>query len=243
MACNEALNTQALFDAVLEGEEAREAERHIEGCAECRRQIDALESIRAGMRTPATYQTADDALRARISAALDLETTKVVPMRRSRGFWMGALNGSLVTAAAAAVAFFLMMTPEVDELVGGVASAHIRSLVGNHLVDVATADPSVAGAWMKAHGGLSFAAKVPADYQLVGARADYLYESNAATLVYRVGNHVVNVFAWPDSEDDDLPKSARTEQGYNIVFWKRGKMVFCAISNLPVAELEKIKIV
>jgi anti-sigma factor RsiW len=246
MACNESLTTQSLFDGALDGEAAREAERHVAGCADCRRQIEALESIRAGLRTPSTYQAADTALRERISAALDLETTNVVPLRRQRrGFWLGAMNGSLVTAAAAAAAFFFLLSPqmsEMNELLDGVASAHIRSQVGNHLVDVATADPATAGVWMKSHGGLSFAAMVPAGYQLVGAREDYLYGANADALVYRVGHHVVNVFAWATDDDDDMPASA-SANGYNIVFWKRGKVVFCAISNLPVAELEKIKIV
>jgi anti-sigma factor RsiW len=242
MACNEALTTQALFDGALEGDAAREAERHIESCPDCARQMAELEAIRSAMRTPSAYRAADDALRARISAALDLEATNVVPFRQRRGFWLGALNGSLVTAAAAAVAFFFLMAPETGELASDVAQAHIRSLIGDHLVDVRTSSPRVAESWMRAHGGLAFAADVPNEYRLVGAREDYLYESNAPAAVYRVGRHVVNVFAWWADEDADIPATASVK-GYNIVFWKRGSVVYCAISNLPVEELEKIRIV
>jgi anti-sigma factor RsiW len=240
MACNEILNTQALFDGALEGEAARAAERHRDGCADCMRLWAEMESVRNAIRRSVPRHTADADLRARIAAALDAEEAgKVVRLGslRPRAFWLGALNGTLVTAAAAAVAFFFLMTPETDELVGDVTSAHIRSMVGNHLVDVSTDRPAVAASWLKSHAGLAFNVSPPKGAVLVGARADYVYEASAAVAVYRVHNRVVNVFAWTAREDEDLPKAA-TGPIYNIAFWKRGNVVFCAVGNLPVETLE-----
>jgi anti-sigma factor RsiW len=240
MACDEILNTQALFDGALEGEAARAAEKHRDGCVDCTRLWAEMESVRNAIRRSAPRHMADADLRARIAAALDAEETgKVVRLEpaRPRAFWLGALNGVLVTAAAAALAFFFLMAPETDEIVNDVTSAHIRSLVGNHLVDVSTDDPATAASWLKAHADLAFDTTPPKGAVLVGARADYVYEGSAAVAVYRIHNRVVNVFAWTAREEENLP-SAATGPLYNIAFWKRGNVIFCAVGNLPVETLE-----
>lgn len=244
MACTEALNTQSLFDGELEGEAARAAEQHAQTCAECSDLLSQLRATRSDIHVASLYYRADGALRARVAASLDAESragsrsTKRRVFSWPRPFWIGALSGGLATAAAAALAFLLLLPPEMDALVADVTTAHIRSLVGTHLVDVSTADPGTASEWLGSHAGLTFQTRAPAGYQLVGARADYLYGSNAAVAVYKRGRRVVNVFAWPEHEDEQLPASA-TANGYNIVFWKRGDIVFCAVSNLPAEDLKK----
>ncbi len=55
--------------------------------------------------------------------------------------------------------------------------------------------------------------------------------------VYRKGNHVVNVFAWATDEDQGLPDKA-SNAGYNIVFWRKGNVVYCAVSNLAMDDLK-----
>jgi anti-sigma factor RsiW len=244
MACSETLTTQSLFDGALEGEAARSAERHVETCAECKELLTELETTRRAIRAASLYRKADERLRARIAASLDAEShaTSRSATRRvfswPQPFWIGALSGGLATAAAAALAFLLLLPLETDALVADVTTAHIRSLVGSHLVDVSTADPGAASTWLRSHAGLTFRTGAPTGYQLIGVRADYLYGSNAAVAVYRRGRRVVNLFAWPEHEDEKLPVSA-TANGYNIVFWKHGDVVFCAVSNLPVEALQK----
>ncbi len=240
MACSERLNTQSLFDGALEGDAAQEAERHIETCAECRELFAQLQATRRAIGAAALYRKTDEKLRARVAASLDAASQPRA--RRSfswpRPFWIGAFSGGFVSAAAAGLAFLLLLPPETDALVADVTTAHIRSLVGTHLVDMSTTDPNTASAWLKSHAGLTFKTGAPLGYELVGARADYLYGSSAAVAVYRRGHRVVNVFAWPERENESLPRSA-SANGYNVVFWKRGDVVFCAVSNLPVEALQK----
>jgi anti-sigma factor RsiW len=242
MTCNEILNTQAWFDGELDDATAHAAEGHAASCAECRRLLDELGETRVLIRDQATYFRADTALRARIDAALDAEEQpNVLPFRRpGGGFWRGALSGGLAMAAAAALAFFVLSPPETDELVAEVTNAHVRSLVGAHLVDFASSDPKAVGGWISSHSAVAMSspASLPAGFRLIGARADYVYGSASAVSVFRRAGHVVNVFAWPEGEDETLPERA-TNKGYNIVFWKRGKMVFCAVSNISMAQLEE----
>lgn len=242
MACAEHLKTQAWFDGELEGAEAAAAQAHVAGCAECAETVHTLERAREGLRDPSLYRGADAQLRRRIERALAAE---VRPAARrasflSRPFWLGALNGALATAAAAALVFFFALSPETDELVGDVTSAHLRSLAGTHLVDLKTDNPDLARTWLESHGSIGFDVRPPAEARLIGVRADYVYESNAGVAVYRVGNRVVNVFAWPEHEDEALPHSA-SSKGFTIVFWKRGNIVFCAVANLPTGELERFE--
>jgi anti-sigma factor RsiW len=244
MACNETLNTQSLFDSALQGDAARAAERHVETCAECTQLLVDLATTQRAVRGADLYYRADPTLRARVEAAINRErdaapapAARTMPWRRP--FWMGAFGGSFTTAlAAAAVVFFLVVPPETDALVADVTSAHIRSLVGTHLLDVNTADPRVAQDWLASHAGLTFKTAAPQGYQLVGARSDYLYESGAAVAVYKKGRRIVNVFAWTERENEELPETA-SHDGYNVVFWKHGNVVFCAVSNLPASDLQK----
>jgi len=240
MPCTETLNTQSLFDGALEGEAARAAQRHVETCPECSELLAQLEATRRAIRAASLYRKADWQLRARVTEALNAEARPSARRVFSwpRPFWIGAFSGGLATAAAAVLALLLLLPPESDALVADVTTAHIRSLIGAHLVDVSTTDPYAATAWLKSHAGLTFNTAAPSGYQLVGARADYLYGSNAAVAVYRQGRRVVNVFAWPEHEDERLPATAAAN-GYNVVFWKRKDVVFCAVSNLPVEELQK----
>jgi anti-sigma factor RsiW len=245
MSCEQALKTQAWFDGELDEASAAEVERHVGICAECTALLAGLTATRETIRESATRHPASPELRARLNAALDREEagsaaggTVVEFRRRGRSYWGGALAGALSTAAAAAVAAFLLMPPDSDELVSEVTNAHVRSLIGTHLLDVSANDAGTADTWLTAHTGLArpFPNVSAKGYRLVGARADYVYEASAAVAVYKHGNHVVNVFAWAQHEDEALPETA-SSHGYNIVFWKRGNVVYCAVSNVAMNEL------
>jgi anti-sigma factor RsiW len=243
MSCDQALNTQVWFDGELAGGAATEAQRHAGTCAECTALLAGLAATREAIRGTATHHRAGPVLRARLNAALDREeaggvSTVVQFRRRGRGYWGGALSGALTTAAAAAVAAFLLFPADSDELVSEVTSAHVRSLVGTHLLDLSASDVGTVDSWLATHTGLAkpFPNVSTKGYRLVGARADYVYEASAAVAVYRHGSHVVNVFAWTLHEDEALPETA-SHNGYNIVFWKRGNVVYCAVSNLPMNVL------
>jgi len=242
MNCNEALKTQALFDRQLEGEEAAQAERHAETCEECKDLQAQLAASRSAMREELSYFAAPDGFRSDIMDAIAAEERgKVAPFPPSaRPFWRGVASGGPGMAAAAAIAVFALLPPESDALITEVTNAHIRSTIGAHLVDVASADPVQTERWLKVHTGVATPiADATTGFSLVGARADYVYGASSAVTVYRHGRHTVDVFAWAENEDEALPERA-TNRGYNVVIWKKGALVFCAISNIPSTELEKL---
>ena len=241
MACTEQLRTQSYFDGALEGETAQEAARHIESCADCTKLLHDLEAMHSAIRSHATYYRADPSLRARVRTSLDSKSSSGAGWfaLRARQFWAGVMSGGLATAAAAAVAFMLLLPSDADEVIADVSAAHARSLIGSHVIDVASSDPDVVKGWLKHRGQEAppIADYASQGYRLIGARADYVYEGGAGVAVYRHGNHIVNVFAWATDEDQDLPESA-SSGGNNIVFWKKGNVVYCAVSNIAMNDLK-----
>jgi anti-sigma factor RsiW len=245
MQCPEALRTQAYFDGEVDAVAAAAIEQHMEGCAQCREFLQDLERTRSALRRDLTHFRASPALRARIEAALDQESSAYArrpsPSGRARwrtpSFWTGAMSGVGASAVAAALLLFftpLLSHPLVDDLV----SAHVRSLMPAHLIDVASTDRHTVKPWFAGHADVSPLVADFADqgYRLIGGRVDYLDHQRAAVVVYQHGAHLVNVFSWA-ADDNRLPAST-TRDGYHLFFWRTGDLAYCAVSDTGWNELE-----
>lgn len=241
MACPDALLVQAYFDGELDASAAVEIERHVEACGECTMLIRSLDAARGAMRQPALYHRASPRLKSQIARVLDREARNLRPLEslilRGKQFWLGAASGVAATALAASLAFLVLMPPASSQLANDVMSAHLRSLMENHLIDVASSDQHTVKPWFAGHADVSPpTADFPKeDYRLVGGRVDYVDGHRAAVLVYRHGAHTINVFSWARS-DAPLPNIV-TRNGYHAVFWRSGDLVFCAVSDTALDEL------
>jgi anti-sigma factor RsiW len=245
MQCAESLHVQAYFDDELDALSAADVERHREACAECRALLQDLAQVRTALRQDLTYASAPPALRAQIMRTLDQEDAlKSQSVRRKRlrnwrlpPFWKGAFSGIGGTALAAGIVFFFLAPPLTNPILDELVSAHVRSLMPDHLIDVVSTDKHTVKPWFAGHTDVS---PVVADfdgkgYRLIGGRADYFDRQRAAVVVYQHGSHVINVFSWA-STGDSVPKNT-TRNGYHLVFWKTGNLEYCAISDTAWGEL------
>jgi anti-sigma factor RsiW len=245
MRCAESLRVQAYFDGELDALSAADIERHSEACAECRELLKDLEQVRTALRQDLTYATTPPALRTRIMRALDQESTIQSPRLsagrlmswRPRPFWKGAFSGIAGTAIAASIAFFFLAPPLTNPLLDDLVSAHVRSLMPDHLIDVVSTDKHTVKPWFAGHTDVS---PVVADfaqqgYRLIGGRADYFDGQRAAVVVYQHGSHVINVFSWATTKAG-LPKNT-TRNGYHLAFWRTGNLEYCAVSDTGWDEL------
>ena len=245
MQCAESLRVQAYFDGELDALSAAEVERHSEVCAECRALLQDLDHVRTALRQDLTYASAPPELRARVMRALDEESTAGSPRRegvrltrwRPRPFWKGAFSGIGGTAIAAGIAFFVLAPSFINPVLDDLVSAHVRSLMPDHLIDVVSTDKHTVKPWFAGHTDVS---PVVADfdqqgYRLIGGRADYFDHQRAAVVVYQHGPHVINVFSWA-ADRSGLPKNT-TRNGYHLAFWKTGNLVYCAVSDTAWDEL------
>jgi anti-sigma factor RsiW len=242
--CAESLRVQAYFDSEVDAVSAAEIERHLEHCAECRALLADLEQVRGVLRREADYARTPPLLRARVASALDEETEarrrKPRPLKvwRAASFWAGAAGGIGGTAIAATVAFLLLAPPLFNPLVNDLVSAHVRSLLPAHLIDVVSTDKHTVKPWFAGHADVSpvVADFEPQGYKLIGGRADYLDRQRAAVVVYQHGAHVINVFSWAAPPSRQLPGDT-TRNGYHLAFWRQGDIEYCAVSDTGWDEL------
>jgi len=244
MWCAEALRVQAYFDGELDALAAADVERHSEACAECSSLLQYLGDVRTALRQNLTYASAPPTLRAKILRALDeeraLETPRpVAQLRRWRPhpFWRGAFSGVAGTALAAGLAFFVLAPPIVNPVLNDLVSAHVRSLMPDHLIDIVSTDKHTVKPWFAGHADVS---PVVADfdsqgYRLIGGRADYFAQQRAAVVVYQHGSHVINVFSWA-ADQRGVPQDT-TRNGYHLAFWRAGNLVYCAVSDTAWEEM------
>jgi anti-sigma factor (TIGR02949 family) len=253
--CAESLRVQAYFDHEVDAVSAAEIERHVEHCSECSELLQDLEKMRNALRSGTSYATAPPALRANILEALDRDTSaaavgeaadnatpsRLRPARRpgiwgGRLFWSGAFSGIGGAAIAAAIAFFIVM-PSLSPLNDEIVSAHVRSLMPAHLIDVVSTDKHTVKPWFAGHADVSPAvADFEAQgYRLIGGRADYIEHQRSAVVVYQHGAHVINVFTWA-ANGVRLPNDT-TRSGYHLAYWRQGDIQYCAVSDTGWDEL------
>jgi anti-sigma factor RsiW len=117
-------------------------------------------------------------------------------------------------------------------------SSHVRSLMGEHLLDVVSTNQHTVKPWF--NGKLDFSPSVidlTADgFPLIGGRLDYLSNCPVAAIVYKRHQHVINLYTWPSSLTDSQP-SASDHHGYHLLRWNHNGMTCAAVSDLNQREL------
>ena len=234
MTCDETLRTQSYLDGELHGAAAQGAERHLQTCAACQA-LAADTADLSDLLRKATRHRAPDALRERMSHLLGREAVR----RPARPFWWGAASGAGVTALAAALVLLAILPPSAASLMQAVTDAHARALVSDRMIMVASSNHHTVKPWLAAHAGLSppvtdFA---PQGFVLAGGRVDEVAGMRTAVMVYRHGNHQIDLFAWPD-RGAHLPQPGITH-GFRSRFWKSGDLDFAAVSDVDSAAFEK----
>jgi anti-sigma factor RsiW len=245
MLCIEWLRAQAYFDHELDSVSAANIERHKMHCTECSALLDDLGQVRTALPQIVPYASTPPPLRARVMCALNGEAAAERPRRHgerignwlSRPFSRGALSGIGGTAIAAGIAFFLLAPGLTNPLLDDLLSAHVRSLMPDHLIDVISTDRHTVKPWFSSHADVS---PVVADfdgqgYRLIGGRTDYFEHQRAAVVVYQSGSHVINVFSW-EADRRGLPKDS-TRNGYHLAFWRARNLAYCAVSDAAWDEL------
>jgi anti-sigma factor RsiW len=237
----------AYFDNELDLAKTVAVEQHFAACASCRLQYDLRVALRHRLKDPdLRYPMPNDfADQIRTKLALSSKPRKVLSFPALA--WIPA-----AIAAAAIFGAFLYANiersfpKEAPSLVDEVASDHIRSLIGTHLIDVESSDQHTVKPWFA--GKIDFSPPVHdfADqgFKLVGGRLDYVKGKNVAVLVYRFKNHYVSLFTCRERNPEaDAKQRTFSYQGYNLVYWNANGLDCWAVSDAaPGALLEFAKV-
>ena len=242
--------TQRYVPGYLDGEldlvRTIEMEAHLKGCPACAQEMENLKALRAALQRSSLAYAAPAALRERIQSSL--RASSAAEVRESKFKWpslnMWQLAGAFAMLALISISGWQLTArlraPSSDQRIAAeVFSSHVRSLEGNHLMDVVSTDQHTVKPWFD--GKLDFSPPVEDlasdGFPLVGGRLDYLENREVAALVYQRRKHIINVFVWPNPTGTSSTQAIESQQGYNIMQWARGGFQFWAVSDVNAQDL------
>jgi anti-sigma factor RsiW len=244
MTCRTALSlVEPYLDGELDASQNAEIDQHLSACQSCAFIHARLNGLGINLRTLAPRYDAPAHLRAQVLGSLQ-RAAKPTPGWRSfvgSRRWMASAWAMAATALlTVSISWNVMQLRSLKNAGGAVAgeivSSHVRSLIGDHLLDVPSTDQHNVKPWF--NGKLDYSPEVKdfaaSDFPLVGGRVDYIDHRPVAALVYKRRQHVINLFVWPSSSPLAAPRSV---SGFNLDAWSEAGMNYCAISDLNQAEL------
>jgi anti-sigma factor RsiW len=259
---------KALVDGYLDGEldpvTNQSIEGHLRECPLCDRAFKEHQALVVAIGAVSPYHGSPAGLRERIQSAL---REQILQSRHGLGSKLphdvrterGGLSGVLLErpwnwlglAAALVVAGLiawnlapLWRRPVAEQfLATQLLASHVRSLMVDHLTDVASTDQHTVKPWFD--GKLDFAPSVanPAGdgFPLVGGRLDYLDDRPVAALVYQRRKHLINIFIWPLRTDETKDPSVLTLQGYHLLHWVDSGLNYWAVSDVGEGDLVTLR--
>jgi anti-sigma factor RsiW len=266
MNCEEATK---LMDGYLDGEldpiTSQTIEQHLRECHKCDQAYKTHGSLIRAIGNATPYFKAPAELRERIQSSLR-EGIAERPMRNvardsqvlfRRGQpelrtilfgtpwnWLGLAAAIIFAAIIALNLVPRLQRPGADQfLATQLIASHVRSLMANHLTDVASSDQHTVKPWLDAK--LDFAPAVvdlgSERFPLLGGRLDYLESRPVAALVYQRRKHFINVFVWPAESGSTNRTNTITRQGYQLLHWVDSDFNYWAVSDVSNDDLQTFK--
>jgi mycothiol system anti-sigma-R factor len=266
MNCEEATK---LMDGYLDGEldpiTSQKIEQHLRECRKCEQAYEAHTALAHAISRGAPYHKAPAELRQRVQSSL----RDAVGVRASRSAarenhasltsrwakrrpvlpeipwnWL-ALAAAIILAAIIASSFLPRLRPPTSDqfLATQLIASHVRSLMADHLTDVASSDQHTVKPWLDTK--LDFAPPVidlsSEGFPLIGGRLDYLDNRPVAALVYGRRKHFINLFVWPAASDEAKAPKTITREGYQLLHWADLDFNYWAVSDVNANDLQLFK--
>jgi len=257
MTTGEAWKIDAFVDGELDLAGQLEIEQRMDHDEALRQRIEAVRALRESVREKADRHVAPAGLQERMTTMLGAARREpaapAAVAKSSSAGWTQALerwlawrplvaSTAFVGLLAVTVNVAVLQSSQQDRLMDEAVASHVRSTVGQHLVDVASSDQHTVKPFLSQRLGFSPPVR---ELQLpgsvfVGGRVDYLGGRPVAALVYRQGEHVVNSFVWPDTAGSDTAPEFALERGFRIAHWAQGGMRHCVISDVNRDEFQRV---
>jgi anti-sigma factor RsiW len=146
-------------------------------------------------------------------------------------------------AMAACLALFILLPAGGDDIREQVVASHVRSLLASHLTDVPSSDRHTVRPWFNGKVDVAPPAVDLAQegFPLAGGRLDYIDNHVVAALVYKRGEHIINLFVRSASNEQDIAPRDSTFRGYNLRQWRRDGIEFWAVTDASQSELKSFQ--
>ena len=243
----------AYRDEEATAQERRTLEAHLAACPACRKRLADDERIGRAIREQARY-VSSAGLEGRVIGALEREKAERSQEASSlpgasagqvrgglRPNWAGMAAAAVLAAALSSAGTWWAAGPHghAKTLEREIASAHIRSLLQDSPIQVASSDQHTVRPWFAGRADVAPIVKDldASGFTLLGGRLDFVDDRRVGVVVYTRRKHVINVFAWAVPESLDSAPALSMRNGYNLVGWTRGGVAYWAASDLNADEL------
>lgn len=234
MECKTAQNLlEAYLDNELDRATARELEAHADACAQCTAALGQLDELRLALREQNLRYRAPESLRERLRASA--ASTPARP--RATPSWMRVAAACVLAFGAGASSVYLWNSTSAAraDVTRDLFTSHWRALAAASPVDVISSDRHTVKPWF---AGKVAQAPLVRDFAeqgfaLAGGRIDYVGGARVPVLVYRHGQHVIDVFVLP--AQTSLPAAAQRE-GYALNSATLGEQPAAIVSDMDAAE-------
>ena len=233
----------AYVDDELGARDALEMEAHLASCTACASRHRVVRELSQAVRAHASRFAPTASLEARLRKSLDGATKPAAVPRASfprRFMWVSTAAAAIVLAALGGA--WWARPSSAHKLGDELVAAHARALVSGHLTEVLSSDRHTVNPWFQ--GKLPFApgAKDLATHGFVleGARLDYLDGQPVAAIVYRKGQHAMELFVWPAGDKGDADVKRMAERGYSMRVWTQGGLNHAVIADTDEATLAQL---
>jgi anti-sigma factor RsiW len=216
--------------------------RHMARCPVCAGELENLQAMRSAIRTALPYHRAPPGLATRIVSSLPVEATPpdVRPWWRGPA-WNFSATGLAGALAGVALTLVVIGNATPDRALRDVVDDHIRSMMADHLTDVATSDRHTVKPWLTQRLDVAPPVRDLATdgFPLIGGRLDYINGHRAAAIVYRRDRHIINLFAWAAPRQTDTGFQAEAVRGFNIISWRHDGIAYAAVSDVEADQLAR----
>lgn len=250
----------AYCDNELSGAERRAVAEHLAACPSCSALVETDRRLGDHIAGGGPVSGAGT-LAERISLALDREeadlggaalprlpTVASVRLGRRVPAWAQAaavVLACLVSAGASWIAATRVETS--DQMIREVMQAHVRALLQDNPVQVASSDSHTVKPWFAGRVDVAPDVKdlASAGFPLIGGRLDSIGDKRVGVVVYKHNLHWLNVYisqAGAVALARGAPDGARaeaTQNGYNMICWTRAGVTYWAVSDLNMPELRQ----
>ena len=121
-------------------------------------------------------------------------------------------------------------------------AAHVRGVLGDHLVDVRSADAAAVARWLAEQGAQPIAVQdlAGSDFLLEGARVEFVAERPTAAIVYKLNGRPITLFQSTLGESTSLAMRGQ-RNGYHVLAWSDERSAFVAVSDLGASDLDRLE--